>query len=327
MPLISVIIPAYNAEKTIKETIESILNQTFVDFELIVINDGSTDSTVDIVTSIQDSRLQVFSYPNAGLAASRNRGIDRATGKYISFIDADDLWTPDKLERQLKALEENPQAAVAYSWTDCIDESGKFSRRGIYFNLNGDVYANLLLCDFLENGSNLLILLQAFKEVGRFDQSLTAAEDWDMYLRLANRYQFVGLAYPQILYRISPNSTSTNVSKMERGCLQVIERNFSQVPESLQYLKCRSLANLYKILTHRAIEGVPQKERGLAAIRYLRLAVKNDPSILQAKVIWKVLFKVALFNLLPTQQADAFLTRFNKLSDTSTLFGYLQLDC
>ncbi|HBL15031.1 MAG TPA: glycosyl transferase family A, partial [Cyanobacteria bacterium UBA11162] len=110
-------------EKTIKETIESILNQTFVDFELIVINDGSTDSTVDIVTSIQDSRLQVFSYPNAGLAASRNRGIDRATGKYISFIDADDLWTPDKLERQLKALEENPQAAVAYSWTDCIDES------------------------------------------------------------------------------------------------------------------------------------------------------------------------------------------------------------
>ncbi|HAG85072.1 MAG TPA: glycosyl transferase family A [Cyanobacteria bacterium UBA12227] len=327
MPLISVIIPVYNGENTIRETIVSVLNQTFSDLEVIVINDGSQDSTLEIISSIRDSRLKVFSYPNANQAVSRNRGIALACGEYISFIDADDLWTPDKLEAQFNALQEHPQADVAYSWTNCIDEAGKFLRRGYYISVSGNVYKKLLLNNFLENGSNPLIRRHALAEVGGFEPSVVPAEDWDMYLRLANRYQFVGLAYPQILYRISPNSTSTNVSKMERGCLQVIERNFSQVPESLQYLKCRSLANLYKILTHRAIEGVPQKERGLAAIRYLRLAVKNDPSLLQAKVIWKVLFKVALFNLLPTQQADAFLTRFNKLSDTSTLFGYLQLDC
>ena len=89
MPLISVIIPAYNAEKTILETIESVLKQTFLDFELIIINDGSQDSTVEIISSLQDSRIKLFCYPNSGLSASRNRGIFHATGDYISFLDAD----------------------------------------------------------------------------------------------------------------------------------------------------------------------------------------------------------------------------------------------
>src|SRR4028118_1589922 len=157
MPLISVIIPVYNGEKTIRETIESILNQTFTDFELIVINDGSQDATLEIVECIQDSRLKVFSYPNAGQAASRNQGISHACGRYISFIDADDLWAPDKLEAQLKALQANPQAAVAYSWTKCIDELGQFSRRGSHISATGNVYGKLLLIDFIENGSNPLI--------------------------------------------------------------------------------------------------------------------------------------------------------------------------
>ncbi|WP_329607065.1 glycosyltransferase family A protein [Planktothrix agardhii] len=103
MPLISVIIPAYNAEKTIQETIYSVLKQTWQDFELIVINDGSQDATLEVLSSIQDPRLRILSYSNAGLASSRNRGITEATGEYISFMDADDLWTPDKLEAQFQA--------------------------------------------------------------------------------------------------------------------------------------------------------------------------------------------------------------------------------
>ncbi|MCF3623160.1 glycosyltransferase family 2 protein, partial [Planktothrix agardhii] len=118
MPKISVIIPVYNGEKTIQKTIESVLQQTWQDFELIVINDGSQDATLEILSSIQDPRLRILSYSNAGLASSRNRGITEATGEYISFLDADDLWTPDKLEAQFQALEEHPEAAVAYSWTD-----------------------------------------------------------------------------------------------------------------------------------------------------------------------------------------------------------------
>ncbi len=128
--LISVRIPVFNGEKTIKETIDSILNQFFQNIELIIIDDGSKDKTLEIIKNISDSRIKVFSYPNAGLSASRNRGISLAKGELISFIDADDLWTPDKLQAQWQALQENPQAAVAYSWTDYIDESSKFFKLG-----------------------------------------------------------------------------------------------------------------------------------------------------------------------------------------------------
>ena len=324
MPLISVIVPVFNGEKTIKETIDSVLKQTFTDFELLVINDGSQDLTVEVVEKIQDSRIQVYSYPNAGLAASRNRGIDRSTGEYIAFIDADDLWTPDKLEAQFNALKSHPEAAVAYSWTDYIDEYSQFLGKGGHITVNGNIYPHLLLTDLLENGSNPLIRKQAFIEVGNFDESLSAAEDWDMLLRLAIRYHFIAVSSPQVLYRISSNSMSFNVLQQERESLKVIERAFNQAPESLQYLKKPSLANLYKYLTYKSLEGNPQQKKGLVAARMLSSAVKNDLSLLQAKVIGKVVFKILVMVLLPPDLAQSVITKFKILSNTTTLLGYMR---
>lgn len=326
MPLISVIIPVYNGEKTIRETIESVLNQTFSDFELIVINDGSQDSTLEIVSSIPDPRLQVFSYPNAGLAASRNRGISKATGKYISFIDADDLWTPDKLEEQLRALQANPQAAVAYSWTDCIDESGQFLHTGSHLTVNGDVYANLLVVNFLESGSNPLICQQALKEVGGFEASLNPAEDWNMWLKLAARYRFVGVSSTQVLYRVSVNSMSANVWKQEAACLQVLERGFSQAPESLQNLRKYSFGNVYKYLSFKALDGIPCRERGLVATRFILQAIRKDPTLLQRRVIWKVLFKIITVVLLPRELAQLLLTAMKQLADTGALLVHIKTE-
>jgi len=313
MSLISVIIPVYNGEKTIRETIESVLNQTFQDFELIILNDGSQDSTLDIVSSLQDSRLKVFSYPNAGLAASRNRGTFHAVGEYISFIDADDLWTPDKLETQLKALQDNPEAAVAYSWTNYIDESGEFIRRGGYLTANGDVYAKLLVVDFLENGSNPLIRRQALIEVGGFDESLPAAEDWDILLRLAAQYSFVAVPYPQILYRVSANSMSAHVVRQETACLKVLERAFNQAPESLQYLKKYSMANLYRYLSFKVLDAYPDRKRGLIAARFLWQLIKNDLASLKQYSTWQVLFRVAVWVLLPPHKAQRLIDSFPPL--------------
>jgi glycosyltransferase involved in cell wall biosynthesis len=324
MPLISVVIPVFNGEKTIKETIDSVLKQTFTDFELIVINDGSQDLTVEVVEKIQDSRIQVYSYQNAGLAASRNRGIDRSTGEYIAFIDADDMWTPDKLEAQFNALKSHPEAAVAYSWTDYIDEYSQFLGKGGHITVNGNIYPHLLLTDLLENGSNPLIRKQAFIEVGNFDESLRAAEDWDMLLRLAIRYHFIAVSSPQVLYRISSNSMSFNVLQQERESLKVIERAFNQAPESLQYLKKPSLANLYKYLTYKSLEGTPQQKKGLVAARMLSSAVKNDLSLLQAKVIGKVVFKILVMVLLPPDLAQSVITKFKIFSNTTTLLGYMR---
>ncbi|MGK7900454.1 MAG: glycosyltransferase [Hormoscilla sp.] len=316
MPVISVIIPVYNGAKTIKETIESVLNQTFSDFELILINDGSTDSTLEIVDSIQDSRVKVFSYVNAGLAESRNRGIARATGEYISFIDADDLWTQDKLEAQLKALLDKPDAALAYSWTDSIDESSKFLRPGAHRTVNGDVYAELLVENFLANGSNPLIRSQALAEVGKFDNSLLAGEDWDMWLRLAARFHFVAVPYPQILYRQVANSLSANVIRQERECLKVIERAFNQAPASLQHLKKESITNIYQYLIFRSLEGSPNRSSSLVGAGYLWKTVRFRPSILwrRRRLMAIVFLKILVGTLIPPQQAEAYLARIKELS-------------
>jgi glycosyltransferase involved in cell wall biosynthesis len=303
MPLISVVIPVYNGEKTIRETIDSVLNQTFTDFEIVIINDGSQDATSEIITSIKDDRIKFFSYSNSGVSASRNRGIAKACGEFIACLDADDLWTSDKLEAQLKALQDNPQAAVAYSWTDYIDESGQFLYPGSYITLSGDVYAELLVKNFTENGSNPLIRKDALLQIGGFDEALFGPEDWDLFLRLASRYHFVAVPRPQILYRICANSTSSNILRQETQCLKVIGRAFEQAPESIQHLKKQSLANLYQYLTFRVLEGTLERQKSLLAARFLSKAIYNDPSLLRqrTKLIAIVYGKIAATVILPKQ--------------------------
>ncbi len=326
MPLISVIVPLYNGEKTIRETVKSILNQSLQNFELIIINDGSQDASLEMVSNFQDSRIKVFSYPNSGISTTRNRGISHATGEYISFIDADDLWTPNKLESQLKALQENPKAAVAYSWSDHINEFGQPLNRGSYMTVNGDVYPKILLIDFIANGSNPLIRREALMEVGGFDESLSTSADWDMWVRLAARYHFVAVPSPQILYRISGSSMSSNVDKQEAESLQVIEKAFTQVPDSLAYLKPFSLANLYKGLTFRALERCSGRQGGFIAARYLWYAFKTDPSLIRARVLGKVLFKIAVMVLFPPQQAQSLFNKMKYLSNINALHGYMQVE-
>jgi glycosyltransferase involved in cell wall biosynthesis len=323
MPLVSIIIPVYNGEKTIQKTIESVLQQTFQNFEILVINDGSHDSTLNVINNIKDERLRIFSYPNAGVSTSRNRGLALARCEFISFLDADDLWTPDKLEIQLKSLQDNSQAAVAYSWSDWIDESGQFLRSGGHITVNGKVFEHLLVRDFIESGSNPLIRKQALDEVGEFDPSVTPAEDWDMWLRLAARYEFVAVPCVQILYRVSPLTASFNVWKMEAGSLRVIERAFAQAPESLQRLKKETLASRYKYLAFKATEGFPEPKKGLAAVKFLWQVVRYQPSSLpRGRVMLIVLFKIAVAILLPPQVARALLetlkNRFGSRTRTDT---------
>ena len=314
MPLISVIIPVFNGEKTIEATIASVLNQTFTDFELIVVDDGSRDLTSSIVSSIKDPRLKLFSYENAGVSNSRNRGFSHASGEFISFLDADDLWTPDKLEAQLKALQENPLAAVAYSWVDYINQAGRFYRAGNHMTVNGDIHKIMLVNNPLENGSNPLIRRQAFAEIGGFDQKLEGAEDWDMWLRLASRFHFVCVPFPQVLYRMSIKSASSNVVKVEVVALQVIENAFNRAPESMQHLKRHSLATLYNYLTFKAVECPTARRDGLLAARFFSQVIRNDLSTLwKWKTMSKALFKIAAATLLSPKQSQGLLNIIRQL--------------
>lgn len=258
MSAISVIIPTYNAENTILETIKSIQKQTFSDWEIIVINDGSTDKTLEKLSEIKDQRVKVLSYENSGVAISRNRGISHATGEYLAFIDADDLWTPDKLALQLAALEKNPEAGVAYSWTYYLydepnSEKTLFPGESIHFS--GDVYPHLLVKNFLANGSNPLIRRNVIDSVGEFDSACVPCEDWDFYLRLAAHCFFVVVPKHQIIYRQSANSGSSQTKKLEKANLLTIDKAYQTAPPELQYLKNETTAFFYQYCTQQHLKN------------------------------------------------------------------------
>lgn len=276
--MISVIIPAYNAEKTVVESINSVLGQTYSDFELIVINDGSTDRTLEVVEGIKgkDSRVKVFSYENAGGSVSRNRGAFLAKGEFISFLDADDIWTPDKLEMQLLALQKNPEYGVAYSWTDYINGRGEIVGNGSRVRASGDVYERLIENNFLENGSNPLIRTEIFIATGGFDNSLKAAQDWDMWLRLAMQSLFVYVPKVQVLYRISANSLSANIPQQGKYSLQVLGRSLLIKPVSCKTVKL-SYGNLYKYLLCKSLQ-YPTRIKALWGLRFLVMLLINQPS-------------------------------------------------
>lgn len=326
MPLISVIVPAYNAEKTIQESVDSVLGQTFTDFELIVIDDGSTDGTLDILKDIPDPRLQVISQPNSGPPRARNHGVAVAQGDYFAFLDADDLWRPTKLADQLAALDAHPEAAIAYSWTDCIDETGAFVRRGGRFLSRGRIYPTLLLVDILENGSVPLIRRQAFMDVGGFDESLPAGQDWDLYLRLAVNHRFIAVPQVQVFYRMTSNSVSSNLDHLEQGAKQLLERAYQQAPPELCPLHRVSLGNLYKYLLFKALTGSPGRRQGLAAFRYLGMTLWYDPTLVKARVLLKVGLKATLSTLLPPQSTRKIYQVCPALFKIDALMGYIISD-
>ena len=302
MPLVSVVIPTYNAERTFQETIYSVQNQTFSNIEIIIINDGSTDRTLDIIQNIKDARVKVFSYKNGGLPTARNRGIAQATGEFISFIDADDLWTTDKLERQLAALETHPEAAVAYSWTQTIDDQGHWLHQYHSVFFEGDVYAEILVNNFVSNGSNVLVRKEAILSVGEFDSTLKSCEDWDFYIRLAAKYHFVVVPDWQILYRQSSTAMSSNVEVMKTAALAVILKAYKSAPPEYQHLKSRSLSWIYEYCTQQYLRCSDELKSVQVATQAFWKAVRLRPQVLlegygQSLIRW--LIKRWLLVLMP----------------------------
>ena len=300
-PVVSIIIPCYNAEKTIKETIDSILLQTFTNFEIIVINDGSTDNTLPVIHQLKNDRIRVFSFENSGPQKSRNRGIEQAHGEYIALIDADDLWTPDKLASQLEALQNTPAAAVAYSWTDIIDETGQVIQSTARSQAQGDIFAELLKHNFLANGSNPLIKAEAMRAVGGFDEAILAGQDWDMYLTLAAHYPFVVVPQVQILYRKaeSARSWSSNLRRQEQGLMQVMAKHLSD-RRAAPLNKSACLANCYRYLLFECFDKcLPNFANGLLALRFFSQAIWLEPGwwLKRYRLIGVVVVKSATYLL------------------------------
>ena len=319
-PLISVVIPVYNGERTIQETLRSVLRQTLANFEILVINDGSTDRTARVVASLDDPRIRLLNFANGGLAVSRNRGIARASGQFIAFLDADDLWTPDKLESQYRALVDHPECAVAYSLTHYIDEAGHHKGICSGYIANGNVYDDFLKFNFLGSGSNPLIRREALSEVGDFDPAFNPAEDWDMYLRLARRFPFICVPEFQILYRTHQRSMSASVAPMEAAILKLFEK-VDVLPGSPQAaLLQEGLSNTYRYLTLRALQAPPSLKTAWTSLKYLLRWISLDHldehwKLKARKLALKLylLLKIALMFGTPPKLAPWMLQRFETL--------------
>jgi glycosyltransferase involved in cell wall biosynthesis len=225
--LISVVIPVRNGERVIGRTLQSVLNQSHKDIEVIVVDDGSTDSTLAIVKELaaHDPRVRYYSGPQAGVAAARNRGIAQARGEFIAPVDADDLWHKDKLLLQLNALRKaGARTGVAYCWSVTIDEMDSIiaNKMRKQVRLEGEVLPAMLERNFLGNASTPLIRHACLDLVGGYDPSLylqgtQGAEDWKLYLALAEICEFALVPRCLVGYRKSQNSMSANFVAMQRS--------------------------------------------------------------------------------------------------------------
>jgi glycosyltransferase involved in cell wall biosynthesis len=240
-----VIIPAYNAATTIVATIRSVRRQKLQDFEIIVIDDGCTDDTAKRVEAIDDERIALSSYENAGLPTARNRGIVRARGEYLAFLDADDLWSSTKLASHVSILDQRRELGAVYSWSCTIDSQDRVLGAHHAASWEGDVYAQMLRSFFVGNASNAIVRRSAVDSVGPFDVSLDRGEDWEFLTRLASRWPFAPVRVYQVFYRQRDGSISADVDRMRDGLLIACDKMFAAAPASLQPLKTTSLANIH----------------------------------------------------------------------------------
>ena len=198
-PLVSVIIPTYNRGWIIKEAIDSVLDQDFSDYELIVVDDGSDDNTREILGAYGKA-ITVLQQANRGVSAARNRGIAAAAGGLIAFLDSDDLWLPGKLKTQVKFFEENADAVVNQTQEIWIRNGIRVNPKKRHHKFSGMIFErSLALC--LVSPSAVMIKKSLFEAVGVFDENLPACEDYDLWLRVSCRYPVHLIDFPLIIKR------------------------------------------------------------------------------------------------------------------------------
>lgn len=268
---VSVIIPAYNASAWIRETLDSVAAQTHRALEVIVVDDGSTDDTAAIADAfaVADSRFRVVRQANAGVAAARNHGARMAQSDLLAFVDADDLWAPQKIERQVAALNAaGPTAGLCYSWYAMIDGAGMIFYRQDFNVIEGDVLDQLFLTNFVGNGSSALVRRKAFDDAQGFEPALHNAgaqgcEDILFYCRIAEHHRFAVVPEYHVGYRQLPDNMSSDLTRMLRSWLMVMDEMVQRHPDkrALLIAGTRSYA---RFVTRRAIHR--RRPRALLAV-------------------------------------------------------------
>lgn len=230
-PKVSIVMPAYNAADTIAASIESVQAQTSTDWELLVVDDGSKDDTAEIVRSFADDRITLTTQENAGVSAARNRALEQARGKYVAFLDSDDLWLPEKLARQVEVMDADPEVVLCYAEHRLFFDDPQTSFPHPYPDVAdiADDHHRLIVWDYIGT-LTAMVRRDVLDQVGHFDTSLFGPEDWDLWLRVAARGKIARINEPLALYRESASGISKAKDRqlaMERRVLEKAIKNYA----------------------------------------------------------------------------------------------------
>jgi glycosyltransferase involved in cell wall biosynthesis len=239
-PLVSVVIPAYNANRFIERTLRSALRQTYSNLEVIIIDDGSTDNTRSLAEAVVagDERVRIIGVRNGGVAKARNIGIDESSGAFIAFLDADDLWHPTTLELQVSSLlgRSGKDAGAAYAFSRVIDVNDRAIQTANALACSGYVLARLMYAKFIGNGSSMLVRREVAIAVGGFESAWAArgiggCEDLDFELKIAAKYPLAAIPRFLVGYRIYPGNMSSDKTRMARALVATVEHHVRVNPD------------------------------------------------------------------------------------------------
>jgi len=275
--LVSVIIPTYNSARFLTEAVGSVLAQTFRDFEILVIDDGSTDETQDVLRQY-GSPVRCIHQQNSGVAVARNRGIMESRGRYVAFLDADDTWLPDKLERQMNALSsESGGAGFCYSAFTVVDSDLKLVRVN-QSKRHASALEDLLLRGNVV-GSICTVLCERalFDKLGGFDPGLSQCADWDMWVRMAERTEFTYIDEPLVTYRHHSSMMSRNAALLEVDSLRVLEKGFAapDLSDSLRARRRAAFARNYMVLAGTYFQARRYKDFARCAMLAIAMDVRQ----------------------------------------------------
>lgn len=285
-PRVSVVIATYNSGHYLKEAIDSVLQQTETSLELLVVDDGSTDGTKELVGAVRDERVQYIWQPNAGQTAAKNNGVRRARGEFIGFCDGDDYWYPNKLELQLPLFEKSAKTGVVYSPADTIDEFGNKRDEILPANYRGNVTSDLFMQNFVSFGT-AMVRRRCIEEMGAFDDSLAMGIDWELWLRISARYEFDYVPVSTYAYRIWSGQMSKNWRGRYSSAFRIMRKFMQNNPNAISWnLKRRGFANTY---SNRARARMHEHPYG--AVQDGALGLLLDPF---ERFSWKTLAFVAV---------------------------------
>lgn len=266
MPRVSVVLPTYNHEKYVGECIQSVLDQTYQDFEIIITDDGSSDGTVNVIKEFDDSRIQLYTYPeNKGACTATNNCIRKTAGEYIAVLNSDDAWEPTKLEKQVKYLDSHPEIGAVFTKVTFVDETGTLigpeNYKGFYKFEKENKSRYEWLRFFFSTGNclchpSVLIRKKCYDEVGLYDERMANLPDLDMWVRLCLKYDIHILNEKLVRFRITADKSSASADKPSTH----IRSAFDYIQILNHYLAIDDREIFLKIFPEAAKHGIVEEE-------------------------------------------------------------------